>query len=137
MNDFSLNWQTFADKTAIGLSSLCAIHCLALPVLITLAPSLSTLGFAEESFHLWMVVFVLPVSVFALTLGCRRHASYALLVPGVIGLAVLVWAALFGHVLFGESGERIATLAGAALIAYAHWRNFRLCREADCTECHD
>ena len=137
MNYLFENWQGFADKAAIGLSSVCAVHCLALPVLLAIAPSLSAMGFADESFHLWMVVFVLPVSVFALTLGCRRHARYSLLLPGFIGLAILVLAALFGHALFGEMGEKIATLIGAALIAYVHLRNYRLCQQVECSACHD
>ena len=36
------------------------------------------------------------------------------------------------HAILGEAGERWATLAGAVLLAVAHIKNFRLCRQSDC-----
>ena len=49
-----------------------------------------------------------------------------------MGLGFLVFAALAGHALLGENGERVATLLGAAFIALAHIRNYKLCRSLDC-----
>lgn len=39
---------------------------------IMFLPSILVLPFSEEFFHFWMVVFVLPVSVYALTMGCKK-----------------------------------------------------------------
>ena len=54
------NSQIVTDKAAIGLSLLCAIHCLAFPLLVVLVPSLVALPLHNESFHFWMVVAVIP-----------------------------------------------------------------------------
>lgn len=51
------------DKFAIGLSAMCAIHCLAVPVLLVLLPSAAALGLGNEQFHFWMLVAVLPSSL--------------------------------------------------------------------------
>jgi hypothetical protein len=41
---------------------------------------------------------------------------------------LLIFAALLGHDLIGESGEKILTLLGATLVAIAHWANFGRCK---------
>ncbi|MBJ7527367.1 MAG: MerC family mercury resistance protein [Sphingomonadaceae bacterium] len=44
------------DRFAIGLSSLCLVHCLAAPLMLLLLPA-AGLGFAlPESFHIWMLL---------------------------------------------------------------------------------
>jgi hypothetical protein len=48
----------------------------------------------------------------------------------------LVFAALAGHALLGENGERVTTLLGATFIALAHIRNYKLCRSLDCDHHH-
>ena len=123
------NIQVIADKAAVSLSVLCVFHCLATPLLIMFIPTLAGLFFTEESFHLWMVVAVLPLSVYALTVGCKKHKRYRVLAIGAVGLTILIGAALFGHDLVGETGEKVLTVLGAAIIAVGHILNFRLCRQ--------
>ena len=89
-----------------------------------------------EAFHLWMVVAVIPSSVYALTLGCKQHKRYRLLIWGCIGLTLLVMALVLGEERIGENGEKILTVLGASFVAVGHWFNFRLChaqRHIDCT----
>jgi hypothetical protein len=129
--------QPLADQTAIGLSMICAIHCLALPVTATLLPSLFGLSLADEKFHTWLVIIVIPMSVFALTLGCRKHRQSSVFYLGVVGLLLLCMGPLLGHEILNETSERALTLIGAALIAASHVKNFLLCRERDTCECHE
>ncbi|MGB1139980.1 MAG: MerC domain-containing protein [Halioglobus sp.] len=134
--DYSSTLQPLADRAAIGLSLLCVVHCLALPVLLVMLPSLAGLGLDDDRFHTWLVVVVIPLSAFALTLGCARHRNMNILYTGVAGLVVLCLAPLLGHDMLGEMGERALTLAGAGLIALSHVRNFRLCRNGAACDCH-
>ena len=127
--------QPLADKAAIGLSLLCAVHCLGLPIIAALLPSGLALGFADESFHTWLVIFVIPLSAFALTLGCRKHRQMNVFYTGMFGLICLCAAALLGHDLLGELGERGLTLVGAVLIALSHLKNYQLCRKGEACEC--
>lgn len=126
--------QAVADKAAISLSFFCTVHCLLLPLLVVLLPSLMAFNLEDEAFHLWMIVAVVPISVFALTLGCKKHKRLDVMVLGIIGLAVLIGAALLGHDVLGEVGEKTFTVLGAGLIALGHIFNHRLCRQSSC-EC--
>ena len=53
-----------------------------------------------------------------------------------MGLSIMVMAALIGHELLGEWGEKLMTLAGAMIIAASHMSNFQLCRQLDCRDEH-
>tara|TARA_Y100000590_G_C15603634_1_gene971096 strand:- start:67 stop:501 length:435 start_codon:yes stop_codon:yes gene_type:complete len=128
--------QAITDKLAIGLSLMCAIHCLAITSLIALLPSMVALGLDnEEVFHLWMVMAVLPSSAYALTLGCKQHKRYRLLIWGSIGLILLVMALVLGEERIGEAGEKILTVLGAGFVAVGHWFNFRLCQAQKHRDC--
>lgn len=120
--------QFFADKTAISLSLLCAVHCLAMPLLVLSIPSLTSLGLDDEAFHLWMLVAVIPISTLALFMGCKKHRRKSVVLIGGPGLAVLCAAAFLGHDLLGEFMEKALTVLGATLIALGHVWNYRLCR---------
>jgi uncharacterized membrane protein YfcA len=124
--------STTFDKLAIGLSTVCAVHCLLLPILLVALPAVAATSLGDESFHQWMLVAVLPTSLIALFTGCRRHRNNRVLSMGILGLAVLTITAFLGHELFGETGEVIASLFGASLIAFSHYRNHRLRRQALC-----
>lgn len=129
--------RPWADRAAMGLSTLCAIHCLLLPVLVTLLPAIAGVGLDDEAFHVWMVVLVLPVSVYALVSGCRVHKRLSVLLLGLAGLLVLLAAIILGHAVLGDIGERAATLFGALLVAFSHLRNYRLCQTDASCECDD
>ena len=129
------NLQAIADKTAVSLSLVCTVHCLAVPFLVVSLPAIAAMNLDDEAFHLWMVVAVIPISLFALTLGCNKHKSFGVLSLGVLGLLVLVASGLLGHDLLGEAGEKLFTVIGASLIAAGHLLNHRLCQRAHC-ECH-
>ncbi|MBT6584605.1 MAG: MerC domain-containing protein [Gammaproteobacteria bacterium] len=120
------------DKASISLSVVCAIHCLLLPLALVLIPSMAVLPIADERFHQLLVVLVLPTSLFALTIGCRRHRQWRVMVCGALGLTVLLLTVLAGHEMLGEFGEKSLTLLGAILVAISHIINFRQCKATKC-----
>ena len=127
--------QAITDKAAISLSVLCAIHCLALPLAVVFLPSAIALSLGDELIHQWMLAAVIPISAFALLMGCRKHQRYRLVIMGGVGLSVMVTAALAGHDLLGETGEKLLTVVGACVIALGHVWNYRLCQHQDKCEC--
>ncbi len=84
-----------SDKIAISLSILCVIHCLVVPLLIAFLPSMILLQ--QEAFHLWMVILVVPISIYALTLGCKKHKKLSIVTLGMVGLICLLSAVFFGE----------------------------------------
>ncbi|MDP5280032.1 MerC domain-containing protein [Sphingomonas sp. DG1-23] len=108
------------DRTAIGASFLCLIHCAGLPLLLAALPALSRGIAIPERFHLWMLAFAIPMSAIALVAALRRHGRGETLVLGSIGLALMTTGALA----FAEtSAETAMTIGGSLCLASAHILN--------------
>jgi hypothetical protein len=141
------------DSLAIGMSALCAVHCLLTPVLVVALPVLATTLWVQHDFHLWMMLFVLPTSGIAVFLGCRKHRDRATFLLSVVGLSLLAWVAVSeviahsslpasepahcAHCAQNEAGDpvtgsTVTNLVGALLLSSAHVRNFSLCRKVRC-----
>lgn len=111
------------DRFAIGLSSLCLVHCLATPLVLLVLPALS-LGFAlPDSFHTWMLLTAIPVSILALRSGHRHHRQILPAIAAFTGLSLLGCGAL---VIATAKLELLVTVAGALCLAGAHYWNARL-----------
>lgn len=121
------------DKIAVGLSLTCAIHCFLTPILLVMVPSLKLFPVVNDAdFHFWMLFAVLPISLFTLFTGYKKHNNVMCLVIGSVGLLVLVFGSIWGHALLGCAKERYLTLFGASLISFAHISNFLRCRDKSC-----
>ena len=120
----SSNWL---DGVAVGLSALCLIHCLALPLLVAGLPFLAQ--FSEGHLHAQMLVLVLPLSIVALGLGFRHHRNTWIVLAGVLGMLILVVGATVAHSELGLSADRAFTIVGALILATAHFYNSVRTRE--------
>lgn len=66
--------SNFADKTAIVLSSLCVLHCIASPLLLLLVPLIAGVAFiTDESIHLGLLALVVPISLSTLLIIVKQH----------------------------------------------------------------
>ena len=120
------------DRASIGLSVICVLHCFATPILLAFAPSLLALPVADEKFHAVLIFMILPASLIALTMGCRRHGDMSVVYWGCGGLVVLLGTLVLGHDLLGDAGEKIMTVFGSGLVVVGHTLNFRACRASTC-----
>ena len=112
-----MNRQRTLDALAVSLSGLCLIHCLALPLALTLFPIFASTMVDEALFHGVLYLVVLPTSCLAFILGYRHHKDRTLIMLGGTGLFILGVAAVVGHDLFGHDGERWVTSLGEKSIA--------------------
>ena len=128
--------RKYMDTAAIVLSGVCMLHCLALPIALTILPIVNVTLLDESTFHLIMMAVILPISIIALTIGCRQHKDKLTLVLGSVGLGILTITAIFGHDLLGLTGERIVTSIGGLILAAAHIQNYLCCRNDDCAHEH-
>lgn len=126
------NHQKLTDTAAIALSFLCTLHCLALPLILTLIPGMAVLSLDNEAVHLWLIVAAIPTSAYALTLGCRQHRQAYIPLVSAFGIVCLFLALFWAHEIFGDAGEKALTLIGAWLVAYGHYRNYKLCQHENC-----
>jgi len=127
-----MNTQAFADKTAISLSFICTIHCLAMPFIVAMLPSLAAFNLEDEIFQLWMVIAVIPTSLYALTMGCKKHKKVSVISLGALGLGILITTTWLGHDTLGETYEKVFSVLGATIIALGHLINYQLCRYSHC-----
>lgn len=113
--------QQLYDGVAIGASILCLIHCLLLPVLIILVPTLAGFLAAPEEFHIWALALAVPTSVLALLTGYRRHHWVRPAMIAFPGLILLAAGALLAP---SERAETLLSVVGAVLLALGHSVNW-------------
>ena len=135
MKDAQNNSAGTLDSIAVFCSALCIIHCLALPVFLTILPAINLYFLDHQTFHLILLVVVFPVSILALSPGCRRHRDTLTIIAGAAGLIMITAVAVFGHTLINQTVEKLVTSFGSLVLAYAHIRNYQICRKSDCS--HD
>ena len=99
--------KQFSDKLSICLSICCILHCIALPVIILMIPSIASIWINNEKVHVILVLFAVPISLFAMAKSLRIHHNYKCISLAVIGLSLLV-AAIFMHdISFGSESSHI------------------------------
>ncbi|MEM9174382.1 MAG: MerC domain-containing protein [Myxococcota bacterium] len=124
--------RPLADLVGIVGSTLCALHCLIVPISLVVGPIGLLSAVQDEFFHRALLFIVVPAAALAFTTGCLQHRDRRVFFLGVGGLLLLTASLTVLHDWIGENGERIAALTAAALLITAHVRNFRLCRSDDC-----
>ncbi|MCB0706514.1 MAG: MerC domain-containing protein [Saprospiraceae bacterium] len=109
------------DFLGFFASALCAIHCLALPFILTLG----MLGGLEWMAHglIEFVFIVLSMLIASWSLGrsIPRHGSWRPVYVAVFGFGFLALSRIIpGH------AEHLLTAIGGIIIAYSHYVNWRL-----------
>ena len=97
--------KQFSDKLSICLSLCCILHCIALPVIILMIPSLASLWINNEKVHVILVLFAVPISLFAMAKSLRVHHNYKCISLAVIGLSLLVGAIFMHDINFGSENH--------------------------------
>lgn len=118
--------DTLLDRTAVVLSGLCVLHCLALPILIVAAPLAA--GLAGTHWHAPMLLLVVPLSVVAIVIGYRKHGNLTVPWLGALALTLLVAGGTVAHYRYGAAADGVLTIGGSLLLACVHLRNSRLTR---------
>lgn len=117
------------DKIGIAATSLCALHCILLPIIL---PALPLLGLSFLADHSWEHFFLIATAVLgtvALFSGFRRYHRrlypFYLLYLGVS----IYW---IKHD-FSQAYEMYFIVVGAGFIMGAHFLNIKLCNS--CKQC--
>ncbi|WP_293643732.1 MerC family mercury resistance protein [Sphingopyxis sp. RIFCSPHIGHO2_12_FULL_65_19] len=118
-----------ADLMGLALSLSCLLHCLALPLLLLLAPALSRWIALPEGVHAAILMLALPAAAIAMRDGWRRHRRIvpAMLAAAGLGLLALGLLAHEGWMAAAdpEAADRMLTSMGALVLAAAHLLNWR------------
>nr|WP_225444698.1 MerC domain-containing protein [Pseudomarimonas arenosa] len=119
------DWLSRGDRLGMVASTLCAVHCALLPILIAMLPSLGLGLLGRADLDQAFVLFASLLALTTLTQGYRRHRTFRawwFLLPGVALLWVGAYTSLHTHGVLHTS----LMVAGGSLLATAHWVNLRL-----------
>jgi len=127
------------DKAGMIASITCAIHCMIMPLIVTLLPIFGLSLFATEEFEWILLMISAMLGVTSLCFGFRKHKSFRAFSFLGIGLTFLVIGRLaHEHVshfrVFTFDIYLLFLVAGAILVALSHWLNNKLCKS--CLPCH-
>jgi|TARA_B110000483_G_scaffold242479_1_gene328477 hypothetical protein len=131
-----MNTRFVSDKLAISLSLMCVVHCFFVPSFLILSSSFISFSFDNESIHKLILITAIPISLFALISGFLNHKNHFLLFAGMTGLFLLFLAVALGESFLGETGERTLTLVGSFVVAFSHYKNYKICEHINC-QCHE
>ena len=106
------------DRIAMGLSGLCAVHCVATAVLLGLLASAGGL-LGQPIIHEVGLTLAMILGAIALGRGIREHGFFLPCMVGFSGLAIMAFA-----MTLHESGfEPAVTILGVSVLALGHRLN--------------
>jgi hypothetical protein len=121
------------DRLGAAASLACALHCAAMPLLVSLLPLVGLSFLAKEQTEWALICLSLGLgSLSLLPSYARKHRRLRPLLLFAFGASLIITAPLSA-----EEGARLeapAMTLGALMIACAHMVNRRLCRS--CVACH-
>jgi hypothetical protein len=108
------------DRIAMGLSGLCAVHCVATAVLLGLLASAGGL-LGKPIVHEVGLTLAMVLGAIALGRGMREHGFVLPILVGSVGLATMAYA-----MTLHESGyEPLVTIVGVSVLALDHRLNIQ------------
>lgn len=122
----SRGWK-LADRIGATASFLCAIHCAALPFVLTLLPLVGLEFLADHRFERAFVMFACALALFTLINGYRRHRRPGPLLFAFPGLSLLLLGVTAAEQ-YSIVLHSVLVTCGGVLVAAAHFINLRLDR---------
>ncbi|HMO20269.1 MAG TPA: MerC domain-containing protein [Candidatus Melainabacteria bacterium] len=119
-----------SDLLGMTTSGLCAIHCLATPLLVGLLPA--SRSFLEgRGLHIVIASAVFVFGSLAIYAGFKRHRNPKVLLSLSTGLILVISATLSPSSSLRELLELPVLLTGGFLMIYGHYMNHILCTGCD------
>ena len=113
------------DKLGIAITSLCALHCLLLPVILPLLPIVGADFIGTHLFEDGVLITTMILGFVALYSGYKRyHRQYYPFIMLFVG-GFVYWQKHY----FGADIEPVLVTVGASLVVIAHVSNMKLCRK--------
>lgn len=106
-------------------SIACLMHCIALPMLVAFLPSIAILLGITETLHVWIFLFAVPTSLFAIVPFALRTGNARNLGLACAGLASLGLGMIFED---GSVNATAVTSIGSFCLGFAHFSNWKLRR---------
>ena len=116
----------WVDRSAVGLSALCLVHCVLGAILLSLL-SISGSYLMTHEIHAIGLMLAMPLAVLGLWRGFLSHRRWRAPAIGGAGLAFMGLALAAAH---GQLAEMSLTMVGVFLLGAAHMLNMRWIKAA-------
>jgi MerC mercury resistance protein len=126
------------DRIGAAASTLCAVHCLLMPLLLAALPALGVTFLANRAVERAVAAALVLFATGCVWRGCRIHGRwtlFALLAPGAVTCTHAISAApdCCAADAFSWPNALMMTLGGG-MVAGSHWFNRRLRARCACHE---
>ena len=122
-----------ADQLGIWASTLCIVHCIVTPVVLSLSVVSAHFLPSEERTHRTLALLIAMLGVFALIKGYRRHRRLRVVLFMGVGLASIFAGAYWGDRLPSHVTEVVITFVGSCFMIAAHRLNHTFCNDCNCS----
>lgn len=115
------------DNLGVAASTLCAIHCMVMPIVLAAVPALEANHAIDDQSHVWLAGLVVFFCMVGIVPGYLRHRDKRVLVLMSIGLAVVLVGTFVVPVFADHAWELPLMTFGNMFLIGAHIFNRRLC----------
>jgi hypothetical protein len=123
-----------ADRLGIWASTLCIVHCIVTPVVLSLSVVSAHFLPSEERTHRTLALLIAMLGVLALIKGYRRHRRLRVVLFMGVGLSSIFAGAYWGDLLPSHAAEVVITFAGSCFMIAAHRLNHTFCNGCKCSQ---
>jgi hypothetical protein len=116
------------DTLGIVASTLCLIHCAAMPLIITFLPILGLRFLEGHTAHYFLAGFVVAFALLAIVPGYLKHRKTTVLFSMLAGVGIVLLATFGSGRIFSENFELPLITIGNLIVVVTHLRNRGLCK---------
>lgn len=125
--------RDFFDKVGITITSLCAIHCIMVPVLLPVLPLIGLTAMHNHALEGIVLLISMVLGFITLFIGFHRYHRKLYPFYSLFLGCFIYWQ----KDAFSSEYEHLIIIIGAALVVLAHILNIRLCNHChECEEAH-
>ena len=124
-------WIPSLDNLGIVASVICLIHCMAMPLILALLPSMGLSFLESEEAHWVLATLIIGFALVAIFPAYLKHKQPAILTFMIVGMLLVVFGAFFAENTLGHAYEMPLLVVGNLILMATHWRNRSLVKCCD------
>jgi len=111
------------DTLGITASTICIIHCMAMPFVIGMLPLLGWQFLEGKTAHHVLAAFVITFALTAVVPGYFKHKRREVLAAMLLGLSCVFYATFAPAAILPDKLELPLITIGNIILVATHWRN--------------
>jgi hypothetical protein len=108
------------DLAGAVASFICALHCIAIPIVLSLGIANSSHWLHDHTFDVVIICIGVVIASLSLVSDLKKHHSYLPLFLVLLGFSVLS-IGIFNH----DYSHTLLSVAGSSMVISAHYINWR------------